>query len=51
MGAKHLDCPVNEIVIDKDHKLVSTPAYMLANNMAEAAAGINLLVKEVLAMA
>lgn len=51
MGAEHLDCPVNDIVIDKDHKLVSTPAYMLANNMAEAASGINLLVKEVLAMA
>ncbi|WDE11071.1 isoprenoid biosynthesis glyoxalase ElbB [Thalassomonas haliotis] len=51
MGAEHLNCPVNDIVIDKDHKLVSTPAYMLANNMVEAASGINLLVKEVLAMA
>ncbi|WP_281559492.1 isoprenoid biosynthesis glyoxalase ElbB [Thalassomonas sp. RHCl1] len=51
MGAEHLDCPVDDIVIDKEHKLVSTPAYMLANNMVEAASGINLLVKEVLAMA
>ena len=51
MGAEHLNCPVDEIVIDKERKLVSTPAYMLAGNMGEAASGINLLVKEVLAMA
>ena len=50
MGAEHLNCPVNEVIIDTERKLVSTPAYMLAKNMAEAASGINILVKEVLAL-
>lgn len=51
MGAEHQDCPVSEIVVDADNKLVTTPAYMLAGNIAEAAEGINKLVDNVLAMA
>lgn len=50
MGGNHIGCPVHEAVIDKERKLVTTPAYMLAGNVAEAAAGINQLVDEVLAM-
>ncbi len=50
MGGKHIACPVKEIVIDRERKLVTTPAYMLAGNVAEAAVGINRLVDEVLAM-
>lgn len=50
MGANHIECPVQETVIDKERKLVTTPAYMLAGNVAEAAVGINQLVDEVLAM-
>jgi enhancing lycopene biosynthesis protein 2 len=50
MGGKHISCPVKEAVIDRDRKLVTTPAYMLAGNVAEAASGINRLVDEVLAM-
>lgn len=50
MGAEHQVCPVNDVIIDAKRKLVSTPAYMLANNISEAASGINKLVKEVLAM-
>ena len=41
---------VNEIWIDSDHKIVTTPAYMLAQNVAEAWQGIEKLVKEVLAL-
>ena len=48
MGAKHITCPVQEIVVDKDKKVVSTPAYMLAGRISEAADGIEKLVKEVI---
>ncbi len=50
-GAKHKECAVDEFCIDRTHKLVTTPAYMLAGRISEAAAGINKLVVEVLAMA
>ena len=48
MGAKHVTCPVQEIVVVKDKKVVSTPAYMLAGRISEAADGIEKLVKEVI---
>jgi enhancing lycopene biosynthesis protein 2 len=51
MGAKHVACPVKEFVVDKQHKLVSTPAYMLANRINEAAEGIEKLVKTVIDLA
>jgi len=50
MGANHVECPVREVVIDRDKKIVTTPAYMEANNMAEVADGIEKLVEEVLAL-
>jgi len=50
MGSDHISCPVEDIVVDKDNKIVSTPAYMLAGKISEAAEGIEKLVKEVLAM-
>lgn len=46
MGAKHTVCPVRECVIDEKHKIITTPAYMLAQSMAEAADGIEKTVKE-----
>lgn len=51
MGAKHINCPVKECHVDTENKLVTTPAYMLAGRITEAAEGINRLVHEVLAMA
>ena len=48
MGATHADCAVTDIVEDKARKLVSTPAYMLAQTISEAASGINKLVDRVL---
>ncbi|WP_433768392.1 isoprenoid biosynthesis glyoxalase ElbB [Pseudomonas putida] len=48
MGATHKDCAVSDIVEDKARKLVSTPAYMLAQSISEAASGINKLVDRVL---
>lgn len=48
MGGKHICCPVTQFVVDKTHKIVSTPAYMLANNLSQAASGIRKLVTKVL---
>ena len=39
---------MGEIIEDKARKLVSTPAYMLAKSISEAASGINKLVDRVL---
>lgn len=27
MGAEHVPCPVDDIVVDEDNKIVTTPAY------------------------
>lgn len=51
MGAEHVDCPVDDVVVDEQRKLVTTPAYMLARSLAEAASGINKLVDRVLELA
>lgn len=48
MGATHLDCPVGDAVVDREHKIVTTPAYMLATRISEAAEGIEKLVRTVL---
>lgn len=50
-GSKHLDCPVRELVIDSKNRIVSTPAYMLAECISEAADGIEKAVKTVIEMA
>lgn len=50
MGSNHIVCPVQDVLVDKEKKIVSTPAYMEAKNMAEAADGIEKLVAEVLKM-
>ena len=51
MGGQHEDCEVTDIVEDKARKLVSTPAYMVATSISEAASGINKLVDRVLELA
>jgi len=35
MGAEHINCPVNQAVIDKTHRVVTSPAYMLAKSIKE----------------
>ncbi|TMM47864.1 isoprenoid biosynthesis glyoxalase ElbB [Colwellia ponticola] len=49
-GLTHIDCEVTDIVVDDTYKIVTTPAYMLAESIDEAAVGINKLVKHVLAL-
>lgn len=51
MGGKHKVCPVDELVVDEARKLVTTPAYMEAGRISEAAAGIEKLVAKIIAMA
>ena len=50
MGSTHIDCPVQEYVIDRENKLISTPAYMLAGSISEAAEGIDKTVEALLEM-
>lgn len=51
MGARHVGCQVTEIAVDAASKVVSTPAYMLAGRISEAADGIEKLVAKVLELA
>jgi len=50
-GAKHVDCPVGEVVVDEANKVVTTPAYMLAESIVQAETGINKLIAKVLELA
>lgn len=47
-GAAHQKCLVTGIVVDRKNKLVTSPAYMLANRISEVAEGIDACVKEVI---
>ncbi len=40
MGAEHVPYPVDDIVVDEDNKIVTTPAYMLAQNMQKRRAAL-----------
>lgn len=40
LGARHQRCTVSEIAVDSDHRVVSTPAYMLGEGPAAVGAGI-----------
>lgn len=46
-GAVHHNCKASDICVDEKHKIVSTPAYMLANSVVEAYIGISKLCSEV----
>ena len=50
MGSVHVECKVSDMVVDEDNNLVSSPAYMEAQSIKEAADGIEKLVKQVLSM-
>lgn len=51
LGAKHENHPPEEICLDEENKVVTTPAYMLAQGPAQVWAGIERLVQAVLSMA
>jgi enhancing lycopene biosynthesis protein 2 len=50
-GAKHINCPVDGIVVDAPNRVVTTPAYMLAGGILDVETGINKLVSELLKLA
>ncbi len=50
-GGTHIPCNVRNVVVDHRLKIVTTPAYMLAQRITEAEAGINKLVQAVLDLA
>ncbi len=47
LGAEHIESPATDCVVDKEHKIVTAPAYMNAKDIAEAEQGISKLVKEI----
>jgi len=48
MGAEHENKGVTEVCVDEEHKIVTTPCYMLAKSMKEVAEGTANLVDEML---
>ena len=50
IGIKHIQCEVADIVVDEAQKVISTPAYMLANSISEASIGIEKAIKTLIAM-
>jgi len=51
MGAKHVNAPVDEIIVSHGAKIVSSPAYMLGPSINDIAKGIDHLVAKVLELA
>lgn len=49
-GAKHKECTVTDFVVDEKNRIVSTPAYMLANRISETFEGIDKCVKAVVGL-
>ncbi len=50
MGGVHHNCGVDRIHIDKNNRLVTTPAYMLGPGIKDVAVGIEELVNEIMVM-
>lgn len=50
LGASHVNCAVDDIVVDSDAKVVTTPAYMLADNIVDAHKSIERMVSALLAL-
>lgn len=50
MGQSHEACPVDRFVVDRERKIITTPAYMLARTIAEAATGIERTIDALLEM-
>ena len=47
MGGLHRSCSVEEIVVDFENRVVTTPAYMLATRISEAATGVFKMVERI----
>jgi len=47
-GGTHVDCPVDDIIVDENLRIVTTPAYMLAQRITEAQTGLSKMVNATL---
>lgn len=45
-GARFVDCAVDDVVIDAEHRIVSTPAYILGPNLVDVDQGIGRCISE-----
>lgn len=50
MGAEHINCSVDGVVVDVEHNIVSTPAYMLGPSIKDVSKGIRKLADKVIEM-
>lgn len=50
-GAQHVECPVTDFITDREHKIITTPAFMYPAKFHEVFQGISGLVKEFIEMA
>jgi len=50
-GAHHVRCDVTDYVSDRDHKVLTTPAYMLDAKPHEVFTGIRKMIRELVEMA
>ncbi len=48
LGQNHVDCPATDCVVDRRHKVVTTPAYMTAKSIGELWTGIQRTIEELL---
>ena len=51
MGARHTTTLPGEVVVDKEHKVVTTPCYMLNSRVDQIGEGADKLIREVLQLA
>ena len=51
LGATHVDCPVDEIVVDEANRVVTVAAYMLGPGIKEVASGIEKAVGKLVELA
>ena len=51
MGARHEVASVDEIVVDVENRIVTTPCYMLAKSIGEFGAGVEKLVAKIIELA
>ena len=47
MGGTHVDCPVDAIVEDGDHRVVTAPAHMYDASISQVAQGIEKMIAKV----
>ncbi|MGE4319389.1 MAG: isoprenoid biosynthesis glyoxalase ElbB [Deferribacterales bacterium] len=50
MGSEHIECPVKEAIVDTHHKIITSPAYMLAGSVAELAEGVKKTIQTLVGM-